>query len=374
MRIAGSSHDRTFVTMLTALVLLGVVALTSASGPTAYQKFGDAYWYVKHQVFFGILPGVLLFLIASRIDYRFWRTYAKPVYYLAIALLMAVFVPGLGADWGTSHSWLNIAGFSFQPIEVAKFGLLVFLAAWLETRGPEGLRDPKEGLLVFCAILGGIALPVLLQPDLGSLSVIIVAAFIVFFMAGAPWSHLAGLAGAGVLALLALIKSAPYRADRLMTFLHPEKDPLGIGYHINQAFLAIGSGGLFGLGLGHSRQKFMYLPEVVGDSIFAIFAEETGFVVSLLALALMGAFVWRITRIAKGAPDSFGRLLCIGIAGWLFAQMAFNIGSMVGLMPITGLPLPFVSYGGSSTLVLLFTMGVVSNIARTSGAPERIRR
>lgn len=364
--------DKTFLVMLAAIVAFGVVALTSASGPVAYQKFGDAYWYVKHQVFFGILPGAVLFFIASRIDYHFWQRHAVAVFGASLVLLVAVFLPGIGNAYGTtSHSWIDIAGISFQPIEAAKFGLLAFLAA-LFGPGTRDLRDMQQGLLPFLASLGAVSLLVILQPDLGSLSVIAAIAFIVFFLAGAPWTQLAGLFGAGVLALGVLIKSAPYRAARLMTFLHPELDPQGIGYHINQAFLAIGSGGWFGLGLGHSRQKYMYLPEVVGDSIFAVMAEELGFVLSVAVIVLLVAFVLRIVKIAKEAPDGFGRLLCAGAAAWVFVQTVFNIGSMVGLMPITGLPLPFVSYGGTSMMMLLAVMGVVANVA--AAGSEHARR
>jgi cell division protein FtsW len=351
--------------------------LTSASGPVAYQKFGDAYWYVKHQLFYGLLPGAILFFLLSHIDYRALRRLAKPLFIASLVLLLLVFVPGIGAEWGTSRSWINLGGFSFQPAEVVKFSLLMFLADWLARCTKEEISDPQQGLLPFLLSLGVVAVLVMLQPDLGSLSVIVALAVIVYFLAGASWYHLLGLTVGGIIALWALIASAPYRAARFMTFLHPEFDPQGIGYHINQSFLAIGSGGLFGLGLGHSRQKYMYLPEVVGDSIFAVMAEEFGFIMTLLVLALMAAFILRLISLAKQAPDSYSSLLVAGVAGWLVSQILLNIGSMVGLFPMTGLPLPFVSHGGTALLVLLGTMGVVANVTRhidAANKPRKMRR
>jgi len=363
--------------MLSIILVLGLVMLTSASGPVAYQKFGDAYWYVKHQLFYGLLPGVVLFFVLSHIDYRLLRRIAKPMFFVSIGLLLLVFIPGIGAEWGTSRSWINIGGFSLQPAEVVKFTLLLFLADWLSRRSSDDLKDAKFGLWPFLLSLGSVALLVIMQPDLGSLSVIVALSVIVFFLAGAPWVHLVGLSASGVVALYLLIKSAPYRAARLMTFLHPELDPQGIGYHINQSFLAIGSGGLFGLGLGHSRQKYMYLPEVVGDSIFAIIAEELGFVLTIAVLALMAAFILRLLTIARNAPCGFSALFVAGVAGWLVSQILLNIGSMIGLFPMTGLPLPFISHGGTALLVTLATMGVVANITRhieAGNKPQRIRR
>jgi cell division protein FtsW len=213
----------------------------------------------------------------------------------------------------------------------------------------------------------------MLQPDLGSLLVIGSIAFTAYFVAGANWSHIAALLALGGAGLFVIVKSAPYRAARLMTFLHPELDPLGRGYHINQAFLAIGSGGLFGLGLGHSRQKYAALPEVAGDSIFAVMAEELGFILTLGVLALYCVFLWKCLDISRRAPDAFGRFVAAGIGGWIFSQTMFNVGSMVGILPITGLPMPFVSYGGTALAVLLAAMGLMANISShmLSSPPRR---
>lgn len=355
--------DRSFLVMLGAIIAIGLVMLTSASGPDAYKKFNDGYWFVKHQVIFGLFPGAVLFLIMSRVDYRRWRAHASAIFALSIVLLLLVFVPGLGSDWGSARSWIHIGGYSLQPAEIVKLTFLFYLAAWMEKRGEEGVGDMARGVLPFLTALGIIALLLMLQPDLGGLLVFAAIAFAVYFVAGARWAHLAALAALGAGALALLIKSAPYRAARLMTFLHPELDPQGIGYHINQAFLAIGSGGWFGLGLGHSRQKYLYLPEVASDSIFAVISEEFGFILTLCLLVLLTAFIFKCIDIARRAPDDYGRFIATGVAGWVFAQTFFNIGSMVGLMPMTGLPLPFMSYGGTAFMVLLAAMGVLANVS-----------
>ncbi|MFA6603730.1 MAG: FtsW/RodA/SpoVE family cell cycle protein [Patescibacteria group bacterium] len=363
--------DLVFLALAAGLVLFGLVVLTSASGPIAYQKFQDGYWYLRHQVLYGLLPGLALFLVTSNVDYRFWRRFSLQFFILGLILLLLVFLPGLSADWSSARSWINVAGLSFQPAEAAKLALLVFLAAWFERVGEAGARDWQQGTLPFLITLGLVAAPVLLQPDLGSLIIIVVAAAALFFAAGASWSHLFGLLAAAAVAFFALVKAVPYRAQRLTTFLHPELDPLGIGYHINQAYLAIGSGGLLGLGLGHSRQKYLYLPEVIGDSIFAVMAEELGFVLVIGFLILLMSFIWRGLRAARRAPDDFGRLLAVGIVAWIFFQSLFNIGSMLGLFPVTGLPLPFVSYGGTALMILLGAVGLLANIAAHGGDHAR---
>lgn len=366
--------DYVFASMFAVVLFLGLVMVMSASGPVAYQKFGDTYWYLKHQLLYGLLPGTVFFMITSRIDYRLWRTLAVPLLIASIILLLLVFVPGIGADWGTSRSWIGVGGFSLQPAEIVKLAFLFYLAAWLEARGEEGVQDVSSGLIPFLVVLGILAVLIVLQPDIGSLMVLVSMSLVVYFLAGAPWLHLLGIivGGFGILAIL--IKSAPYRTARFMTFLNPELDPTGIGYHINQALLAIGSGGLFGVGLGYSRQKYLYLPEVVGDSIFAVMAEELGYVVMVMVLVLLAAFILRGLRIARNAPDMFGMFVATGIMGWIFFQTMFNVGSMLGLLPITGLPMPLVSYGGTALMVVMAAMGVIFNISRHDGEVKVMRR
>jgi cell division protein FtsW len=244
-----------------------------------------------------------------------------------------------------------------------KLTFLFYLAGWLEARSGRG-KEIRTGVAPFALTLGVILGLLILQPDVGTMSVIAAMSLCVYFLAGAPMTHVLGLLVAGVAGLALLIGLAPYRAARFMTFLNPELDPEGVGYHINQALLAIGSGGFFGLGYGHSRQKFQYLPEVTNDSIFAVAAEELGMIGALFLLVLFLAFLWRCIRIAQAAPDPFGRLVVLGIASWIVIQAFVNIGSMVALLPMTGVPLPFISYGGTSFAITLAAIGVVLNVSK----------
>src|SRR6185369_12472829 len=274
--------------------------------------------------------------------------------------------PGIGQTVGGSRSWIGIGSFLFQPSEIVKLSFLVYLAAWLSERKPDALRDIHQGLIPFLSTLGILVLLLVLQPDTGSTAVIAGTAGMLFLMAGAPITWFAGMAAVGFGGLWLLIKTSPYRMARFMTFLHPELDPKGVGYHINQAILAVASGGWFGVGFGKSRQKFLYLPEVEADSIFAIIAEELGLVFTIAFLATFAALVWRCFSIAAKSKDRFGSFLAAGVGIWLSIQACLNIGSMVGLVPITGVTLPFVSHGGTSLAVLLAAMGLVAGIPRHS--------
>jgi cell division protein FtsW len=357
--------DYVFLGLIGAIVVFGLVMLSSASSAVAYEKFQDNYWYFKHQIIFGLLPGLILFFLMARINYRQWKKYALPFLIASIILLLLVFIPGVGAGYGRARSWINIFGMSFQPSELVKLTFLIYLAAWLSTkRGDREMRDTSSSFIPFAVVFGIIAVLMAIQPDIGTLSVIAVISLVVYFSAGAAIRHIGWIFGAGALFFLLLIKIAPYRAARLMTFLHPELDPQGVGYHINQALLAIGSGGFFGLGLGLSRQKFQYLPEVAGDSIFAIISEELGFIFSALLIVAFIFLAIRGLKIAKTAPDSFGRLLAIGITSWFVFQAFINIGAMVGIMPLTGIPLPFISYGGTALTVALAAAGIMANISK----------
>ncbi len=359
------SMDYLLLVIVALIVGFGLVMLLSASAPSGYAQFTDSYYYVKHQIIFGLIPGIGALITFSRIPYTFWRTHAWNLLILSIVLLVLVFIPGLSAGIGSAHSWISIGGvFSLQPSEIVKITFLFYLAAWLAQRDRHSVRDVASGFLPFVMVLGTIMLLMILQPDIGTMSIIAAMSLVVYFVAGAPLVYVFGLVAAGFGALGLLIAAAPYRAARFTTFLHPELDPQGIGYHINQALLAIGSGGVLGVGYGHSRQKFQYLPEVAGDSIFAVIGEEMGFVVATLTIGLFLLILWRTLAIAKGAPDNFAKYVTVGIGAWLSIQAFVNIGSMVALMPITGVPLPFVSYGGTSLAISLAAVGVVLNISK----------
>ena len=238
--------DYTFLGLVAALILFGFFMLASASGPSGYESFGDSFYFVKHQFIFGLIPGIAALFLFSRIPYTYWKRSAWPLFLLSLLLLTLVFIPGIGATFGSSRSWISIGGlFSLQPAEIVKLTFLFYLAAWLEKQGEEGVRDVTSGFLPFVTVLGMMMFLLALQPDVGTMAIIVGMSMVVYFIAGAPWKHLAILVSGGVGLLLLLIKIAPYRAARLTTFLSPELDPQGIGYHINQALLAIGSRGLF---------------------------------------------------------------------------------------------------------------------------------
>lgn len=356
--------DRLFLFYLAAILVFGLLILISASAPYAYNKFGDTYYFIKRQILFGLLPGIVMFLLAAKLNYKIWQKISWPFYVVCLILLILVFIPGIGAAIG-AKSWIYISIFHFQPAELAKLGVIILLAGLLSD--PErNLRDWKNGLLPVLAILAPVVGLILFQPDIGTLSIFAVVVFGMLYLAKIPKIYLAvlGLLGAGC--FIALIFIAPYRMERLTVFMHPELDPQGIGYQINQASLAVGSGGLWGLGYGHSRQKYQYLPEVQADSIFAVMAEEMGFIVTGLFIVLLLLFIWRCLKIAKQSPDTFSCLLVAGIAVWFFSQSFINIAAMLGIMPLTGVPLPFVSHGGSALLVALTAAGIIAGVSRQS--------
>ena len=270
MKLSSGKADYLLMSYFGVLLVFGLVMLTSASSPIGHQLVGDGYFFIKRQLMFGVLPGMVAFLFFAKFDYQIFKKYYSVIYVLTIIVLILVFIPGLGSALGTGvKSWIIIAGHSLQPAEFAKLGLIIFMAWYLSAKGKE-LLDFQKGFLMALGLgIIPIAL-VVLQPDIGTVAIMFGILFAMLFVAEAKISHMGLLATVGVISMIIMILIAPYRTARLTTFLHPELDPQGKGYHINQAYLAVGSGGFLGLGLGHSRQKFQYLPEVHADSIFAI--------------------------------------------------------------------------------------------------------
>lgn len=361
-----ASHEPDYVLfgLLAGLLAFGLLVLTSASAPVGYERFSDSYFFIKRQLLYGVVPGIILFFFFAKVSYRTLLHWATIGYIFVLACLILVFIPGIGSTLNTAaHSWIQISSYSIQPAELAKLAVILFLAAFLGKRYVD-LNHLTHGFLVMVA-LGGLPIVLtLLQPDIGTAIVLFSMLFGILFLAGARGVHLAVLAGIGIVGFAVLIAVAPYRAARLTTFLHPELDPQGIGYHINQAYMAIGSGGIFGLGLGHSRQKFQYLPEVQADSIYAVIAEEMGFLFAAGFVVFLCVLAWRIMRVARGSEDPSARIIAGGIMVWFLAQSFFNIGAMVGLLPLTGLPLPFVSHGGTALLVTLAAAGILVNVSK----------
>lgn len=359
----GHEPDKSIIMAMSVLIIFGLVMLFSASSVVSYANFGNTYHYFLRQV---INLGVALvaFFLASRIDYRLWKKFAVWFLFGSIILLVLVFIPGLRAEYGSARSWVNIFGYSLQPSELVKLAFLIYLATWLEAK-KENLGELGNGLIPFLGILGVISLLMLAQPDLGTLFIIAFTALVVFFAAGGKISHIIVtiIFAALALAIIVLLKSG-YQSDRFKCLQDPSYSAQDKCYQINQSLIAVGSGGWFGRGVGQSRQKFMYLPQVWDDSIFPIVAEEIGFVFSTLLILLYLFIFYRGLMIARAAPDLYGGSLAVGIVAWLAVQTFLNIGGMINLIPMTGVPLPFISAGGSATLANLLALGILVNISR----------
>ncbi len=338
-----------------------------ASAGVVYGKvrFGDEYFFLKQQLV-GLSVGLVFLYIFQKIHYRVWQRFVLPIFIVALILLVLVFVPGFGTTVYGAARWVELGPFSFQPSEVMKFAIILYLAAWLSGKGQKKAADLFEGLVPFLALLSVVGFLIIKQPDTGTLGLIFLVSLAIFFASGANLMHIASLFLGGLFFLFILIKMAPYRMQRFLVFMNPEHDPLGFGYQMTQALLAIGSGGLFGVGLGQSRQKFNYLPEPVTDSIFAVLGEELGLIGAVVVVSLFLFLAWRGVRIALRAPDEFGRLLSVGIISWVTFQAFINIGAITGLIPLTGITLPFISYGGTSLAVLLAALGILLNISKHS--------
>lgn len=356
--------DRWLVLSLSGLILGGLFALASASSVYSFQRFGHAYQVFLHQLLAGGVPGAVLLLLTATIDYHRWQRSHWWLLVVTLGLLLSVFIPGVGTTLNRSRSWIDFSAFTLQPVEIVKLTSVVFLAAYLSQVGFAAVRSFRRGFLPFLAWAGALSLLIGLQPDYGSLLVVLVILTAVYFSAGAPARHLLYLGGLAACGMLTLWLSGSTFAVRLSTFLNPGADPQGVGYHISQAYLAIGSGGWFGRGLGKSHQKFAYLPEVWSDSIFAVIAEELGFFAAAALVGLLFTVVVRAIAVAAQAPDPFGRLLAVGIGTWLGFQGFLNIAVMVGLAPLTGVPLPFVSAGGTAFAANLAAVGLLVNISR----------
>jgi cell division protein FtsW len=357
--------DYRLLTVILLLFGLGLLFLYSASTVISYSKFGDSAFYFKHQLLYGASIGLVAMYVCSRIDYHKWQKFAPLILLVSVLLLVAVLIPGVGLQVGNAKRWLVLGGITMQPAELAKLAMIFYLASWMDKRNDD-IKDFRNGLIPCLLICGTLLTLVLLEPDIGTMLALSAIAGSMLFLGGSRLKHLGWLFVAGIVGLITLIKLEPYRLARITTFLNPDYDPSGIGYQINQAMLAIGSAGLFGHGYGQSRQKYNFLPEIMGDSIFAVVVEELGFVRTVLIILLFLYFAMRGIRIARNAPDTFGKMLALGIVSWIIFQAFINIGAIIGLLPLTGIPLPFISYGSSALIVTLAGMGILLNISKYS--------
>lgn len=344
-----------------ALVILGILVLASPSATSSQANFGKTTYYLFHQIIYGLVPGLILGFVAFKIKLSFLKKLAWPFILAALVLMVLVFIPGLGIIAGGAPRWLNLEIVSFQPSEFLKITFILYLAALLTSSHRKGWMFT---LFPFLVVIGVIAFLLAGQSDVSTLGLIVFVAILMYFAAGTPLRHTMLVILITIGGLLGLVKIAPYRMMRLKVLLGLVKDPMGIGYQIKQALITIGSGGIFGLGLGMSSQKFGFLPQIISDSIFAIFAEEMGFIGSAILILIFLFFLWRTIRIAKISKDKFSQLLAIGISSWICLQAFINIGAMIGILPLTGIPLPFISYGGSHMVVELIGVGILLNISK----------
>ncbi len=357
-----SAPDLLLIGATVSLLIVGLIMVFSASAVWADYRFDDSFFFLKRQLFFAGLGLIAMFFMMN-IDYWNWREMAKIFLIICFGLLILVLIPGVGLVRGGAQSWLGVGAFSIQPSEFMKIAMIFFLAKYLSDK-QKYVTTWKKGLFPTLGLVMLAFALIMLQPDLGTGAVMVLTCVVMIFIAGAQISHFVYLGMIGVVGLVGLIISAPYRLERITSFLDPWQDPLGSGFQIIQSLYAIGPGGFLGLGLGASRQKYFYLPEPQTDFIFAILSEELGFIGGAFVLACFAILLWRGLRIALFAPDLYGSLMATGIIGMIAIQVMINIGVVIGLMPVTGITLPLLSYGGSSLTLMLTSIGVLLNISR----------
>ena len=356
-----SKFDKHFFYLILGLVVVGLVFVADISAPQALNYFNDRFYFLKQQVV-SVAIGLVAMLVVSKIHYSFWAKIAVPLFVVSIILLLVVLIPSIGLEALGARRWIVIGPINFQPSEIIKLSLALYLAKIASTKNLLSVSDRKPLAyfipLVLCCGL------IMLQPDLGTTLVVGIIGITQIFASGVSLLYFLISLIVGLISVTILILVSPYRRDRLMTFFEVTKDPLGKGYHIRQILLALGSGGLFGLGIGQSRQKYLFLPEASTDSIFAAISEEVGFIGSFVLILIFAIFIFKAFKIASNAPDQFSKILAVGITAWIGGQTLLNIAAMTALTPLTGIPLPFFSYGGTSLSMILVSCGILLNISR----------
>lgn len=355
--------DRIFLGIVVFLVFLGFLVFTSASlGLLAKGNVSFSSVAFK-QLFFGIFLGSIALVVASNIHYRFWKKYSFYIFFSSVILSLLVFVPGVGIEHGGANRWIDLGFVSMQPAEFLKLGFVIYFAAMLSA-AKNKIGTLKYGVLPGAVILVLVAAVLLSQPDTGTFLVIGITAFVMFIAAGGRWKHVGGASLFSIVGLAVLAMARPYIKERILTFLDPSRDALGAGYQIQQSLIAIGSGELTGRGFGQSIQKFSFLPEPIGDSVFAVAAEEFGFLGGVVIILAFLSLAFRGIYIAQKSPDTFSGLLVLGIVILIVSQSFINIASMLGVIPLTGLPLLFISKGGTALFMTLFSIGIILNVSK----------
>ena len=346
----------------TILICTGIVMIFSSSSVYALQVLGSSSYFLNRHLLF-LTIGLILMTFIMTLDYRDLQNYAKPALLITICLLVLVLIPGIGKESYGARRWFKLGTFSFQPSEFAKIAVLIYISDFL-SRKQHKIRDFKEGFLPVIMILGIVCFLILKQPDLGTCVFLGGVVLLMIFVAGARISHLLSLLVMALPVVYLLIARVPYRMARIMAFLDPWKESQGIGFQLTQSQIALGSGGLFGVGLGHSKQKLFYLPAAHTDFVFSIIGEELGLLGTMTVIILFILLIWQGARIVKRASDSFGYFLSLGIVLMLGLQTVINLGVSIGALPTKGLPLPFISYGGSALMANLVAIGLLLNISR----------
>ena len=356
--------DKTFLGIVITLVLVGLATFTSASLGILAKNEVEFNNVIFSQFILGFVVGLIAMYVGFKIPHKFLRKYSLIIFVLSILVTLLVFVPGIGLKFKGASRWINIFGFSFQPVELLKIGFIVYFSAWLSWAKTK-VKDPLFSILPLVVLIGTIGAILVNQPDTKSIILMTITALIMLFISGANIKHILIFFGVAIIGFATLVYFTPYLMDRVETFINPNANSQTTSYQLQQSLIAIGSGGISGRGLGQSIQKFNYLPEPQGDSIFAVIGEELGFIGSAFLVLLYLAFVLRGYRIAiRNAPDSFSKLLVIGFVTIITAQSYVNIASSIGVFPLTGVPLVFISHGGTALLLSMGMMGVVLNISR----------
>lgn len=344
------------ITIPIILSLVGLIFIFEASAVGSVKEFGDSLHYLKSQIVW-IFLAITLMIIFSLTDYR--KLYLLSFFSLiaTIILLVVVLIPGIGFKAGGARRWIDFGFFNLQPTELAKFSIIIYLSSWFSNK-------EKKRFLPFIALIGFLVFLTILQPNMGTAIIIFLIGLTIYYFSGANLIDFVVILGGALVSFYFLIKISPYRFNRLLAFFNPAIDPLGISYHINQIFISLSSGGLFGRGFGASRQKYLFLPEAHTDSIFAIIGEEYGFIGALVLISIYFVFIYKIYHLIRLAPDRLSKLITIGIFAFFNLQFIINLAGIVGLLPITGVPLPFLSYGGSNLLISFALIGIMMNVEK----------
>jgi len=359
--------DKIFLGIVIALVIFGLIFFTSASLGILAKNITKFHGVIFSQYVLGLGLGLIALLIGLKVPYKWWKKYSLIIFIATVLLTLLVFVPGLGQSHGGAKRWVYILGYTFQPVEFLKIGFIMYFASWLSW-AKEKAKNPLFSILPLILIIGLISVILLKQPDTKSIILITIVALVMLFVSGVPIKYLLGIFCLASIAFAVLVHFTPYLQERVNTFLDPNENSQSSSYQLQQSLIAIGSGGIIGRGLGQSIQKFNYLPEPQGDSIFAVIGEEAGFVGCVILICLYLAFALRGYRIAiRNAPESFAKLLVIGFITMIISQSFMNIASIAGIFPLTGVPLVFISQGGTALLLSLGIVGIILNISRFKG-------